>query len=77
MFLSVQPLHAPADGQPTGFMDDALRIERILPDVAPPWLEPVFATSTAGAVVVHINSNEHTDSWQRDSRSWMYFDTQW
>jgi hypothetical protein len=56
-------------------MDDALRVERVLQDFAPPWLEPLFATSTAGALVLHINSNEHTD--QEDTRAWMFFDAKW
>ncbi len=44
-----------AGGAVTGFMDDALRVERVQADLAPFWLEPVFASSTAGAVVLHIN----------------------
>ncbi len=55
-------------------MDDALRIERVLHDFAPPWLEPLFVTSTAGSVALYINSNEQTDT--QDTRSWMYFNTE-
>lgn len=39
-------------------MDDALRIERVLRDESPPWLEPFFATSTSGSLKLHLNSNE-------------------
>ncbi len=69
------PARSPAGGAPTGFMDDALRLERVLHDYSPPWLEPFFATSTSGSVALHINSNEHTDA--EDTRAWMYFDTKW
>ncbi|KAL6765981.1 concanavalin A-like lectin/glucanase domain-containing protein [Haematococcus lacustris] len=62
-------------GVASGFMDDALRIERVLDDLTPPWLEPFFATSTTGSVALHINSNEHTDS--ENTRAWIYFDAQW
>jgi hypothetical protein len=33
------------------------------------------ATSTRGAISVHINSNEHTDS--RHAQNWIDFDSQW
>jgi len=57
----------------TGFLDDAVRIQRLLSEQAPSWMEP--RVSTVGAVALHINSNEHTDS--EDSRSWVYFDAGW
>ncbi|KAF5833076.1 hypothetical protein DUNSADRAFT_10740 [Dunaliella salina] len=57
----------------TGFMDDALRIERLLSEQTPSWLE--HRVSTVGAIALHINSNEHTDT--EDSRSWVYFDAGW
>ncbi len=54
-------------------MDDAVRIERLLSEQTPEWLEP--RVSTVGAIALHINSNEHTDS--EDSRAWVYFDAKW
>lgn len=33
------------------------------------------STSTRGAISVHINSNEHTDS--RSAQNWIDFDAQW
>jgi hypothetical protein len=33
------------------------------------------ATSTRGAISVHINSNEHTDS--THAQNWIDFDSQW
>jgi len=57
----------------TGFMDDAVRIERLLTEQTPNWMESRI--STLGAIALHVNSNEHTDA--EDSRAWIYFDARW
>jgi hypothetical protein len=57
------------------FMDDAIRIERYLEDFSTRLGQASKATSTRGAISVHINSNEHTDS-NRD-QNWIDFDAQW
>ena len=62
----------------SGFLDDAIRIERLLAsspsrlgrDIGPDW-----TASTRGAVAVHINSNEHTDDEARQAV--IYFDARW
>lgn len=56
------------------FMDDAIRVERYLEDFSP-RLADSRATSTRGAISVHINSNEHTDSAR--ASHWIDFDAQW
>ncbi|WIA11894.1 hypothetical protein OEZ85_011978 [Tetradesmus obliquus] len=61
------------DGGPD-FMDDAIRIERYLEDFSS-RLGDAKATSTRGAISVHINSNEHTDS--THAQNWIDFDAQW
>ncbi|KAI8473932.1 MAG: concanavalin A-like lectin/glucanase [Monoraphidium minutum] len=56
----------------TDFDDDAIRIERYLEDFSDKLLGE---QSTAGAISVHINSNENTDT-QR-AQNWIDFDAGW
>ncbi|KIY91972.1 hypothetical protein MNEG_15991 [Monoraphidium neglectum] len=54
------------------FVDDAIRIERYLEEFSEKLLGD---QKTAGAISVHINSNENTDS-QR-AQNWIDFDAGW
>lgn len=54
-------------------MDDAIRIERLLSEQTPIWIDSRI--STVGSIALHVNSNEHTDA--EDSSAWVYFDAQW
>lgn len=53
-------------------LDDAIRIQRYLEDYSD-TLDS--GTSTMGAISVHVNSNEHTDSWLPEN--WIDFDAKW
>ncbi|GBF95915.1 hypothetical protein Rsub_08038, partial [Raphidocelis subcapitata] len=58
------------------FADDAIRIERYLEDFsAGGWIGDSSTQSTAGAISVHINSNENTDS--QTAQNWIDFDVGW
>ena len=68
---------SPPDGvTPRGFMDDAIRLQRVMVDLNEDHFLPWWQLSTIGAIRVHINSNENTDRghWKM---SWMDFDAQW
>jgi hypothetical protein len=55
------------------FMDDAIRIERILDDFSERLTSD--KQGTLGSISVHINSNEQTDSSR--AVNWIDFDAGW
>ncbi len=75
--LSYAAQQLDASGQPTGFYDDAIRIERVEIDVNNLFFEAMgWAQDTQGAVVVSINSNQHEDGgvWRT---AWIMFYAEW
>lgn len=64
-----------AEGYPTGFMDDAIRIERVKSEPGLTFFDSDEGGGAFGAVAVYINSNENTDS--PSAQSWMIFDARW
>jgi len=60
---------------PVGFLDDAVRLERLQADLSTALLEPFWETSTAGALRLHVNSNAHSDDGTREA--WIDFHAGW
>ncbi|KAG1674619.1 hypothetical protein FOA52_001868 [Chlamydomonas sp. UWO 241] len=64
-----------------GFIDDAIRLERLQADLSVPLLEPFWETSTLGALRLHVNSEGHGDADPLHSASggeaWVDFHAQW
>jgi len=71
--FSYAAMHSSDVDSAPDFMDDAIRIERYLVDFSDKLSSD--QQSTRGAVSVHINSNEQTDSSR--AQNWIDFDAKW
>jgi hypothetical protein len=71
--FSYAALHSSDVESTPDFMDDAIRIERYLVDFSDKLSSD--QQNTRGAISVHINSNEQTDSSR--AQNWIDFDAEW